>query len=206
MNALPRPVAASVAASVVLAVALTGSGTATGSATAAVAGAAAQPRAEQTVARIAVRAGLQVGPKHTSRPIVTVRGRHYAAPDPVLAELPQGSRVDLSYWRRYRAGVVGTSKLAARRVARAVPRPRPHAERERAGVLGRNDAVARSERITDVGVGRRFQAVSVTGRLSVAALHARTRKTREDQGSIPRATHAGIGSHIRRITVHSRIG
>src|SRR3954453_7211954 len=86
MNALPRPVAAIVVASVVLAVALTGSVTTTGSpagagtraapgsaktagsAAPAVTGAAGQTRAEQTVARIAVRAGLQVGPKHTSRP------------------------------------------------------------------------------------------------------------------------------------------
>jgi hypothetical protein len=178
-----------------------------------VAGAAASPtRVHATggpaaVQRLALRAGLQVGPKHSRRPAVTVAGRRYAAPDPALAELPSGTKVDLSYWRRHRA-VQGQRRASARAERRSAAAPRPFVfhEREAMGRVGRNDDAAESEHLVDLGIGRRFQAVQVHGRISSPPIRTRRLSTREDQGSISLATSTGIGRAHPRAAIYSRVG
>ena len=155
---------------------------------------------------LAVRAGLQVGPKHVHRPSVRVGGREYAAADPYLAQLRSGSQPDWSFWRG-RLAARG-DRLARARVAGAhrVPTPAAHDELEPAGGLGDNDTRAAAEHLTDVGIGRASQAVRVLGRLATPTVQTRPLATVEDQGSIPRATRTGIGPGRRGVLVSSRIG
>jgi len=179
--------------------------------------AVARPRARPAgdpavVARLAQAAGLQVGPKHRTRPSVSVGGRRYAAPDPALAELPAGSVVDQSYWRR-RTDRLGLQRAARRTVAgtarQAVPVAVSHAEQEPTGTLGANDSPANAEYLDSLGTGtgKQFRAAQVDGRLYQPSSATVTVPTKEDQGSISRATRTGVGFTSRpQVRVVSRIG
>jgi hypothetical protein len=139
------------------------------------------------------------------RPTVTVHGRTYAAPNPYLADLPAGAAVDWSYWRD-RLTSTGRRRAVLRARAGRVPAPFAYTEGEGPGRTGVNDKQADSERIGAFGVARASQAVKVTGRLAEPALATRVLRTREDQGSMPRATHTWINTRHPRVTVSSRIG
>ena len=161
--------------------------------------------------RLALQAGLQVGPKHTTRPHVTVAGRSYLAANPFLAQVRDDTSVDWSYWRRRlaasgqrRAHALSDQRSVARRVA--VPTPYTYAEQEPAGRHGHNDTQARAEQLTDFGLHQAHQAVRVDGRLSMPVVRTTAIRTHEDQGSIPRATRTGIGVTRHGVTVASVIG
>ncbi len=72
--------------------------------------------------------------------------------------------------------------------------------------MGENDSLATSEHLSDVGVGAAFQAARISGRLSGSTVPAYALSTREDQGSIPRATRTRIGATRPTVLVRSRIG
>jgi hypothetical protein len=161
------------------------------------------------VERLTRQAGIQLGAKHTSRPKVTVDGRRYAAADPMLALLPTGTRSDLFYWRQHHR-LEGLARMRARaagaRTTRAVPTPFVYHEQEPVGSLGRNDGRTTAEPLVGLGVDRPYQAARILGRLSAPPVQARRGTTREDQGSIYRATPSGVGRAHPRVVVHSRIG
>ena len=162
--------------------------------------------------RLAMAAGLQVGPKHDTRPTVRIGGASYLAANPYLAQLRDDKGVDWSYWRRRLAAAGGKSasspqarsSLIAPKVA--VPTPYTYDEQEPAGQRGANDTQAGSERLNAFGVSRARQAVEVDGALSLPAVATTALTTREDQGSIPKATGTGIPSRRQGVTVASRIG
>lgn len=163
--------------------------------------------------RLALQAGLQVGAKHTTRPRVSVGGRSYLAANPFLAELRTDTGADWSYWRRRMSaeGQQGaqTRTGTARRSAApqvAVPTPYTYTEHEPAGRLHRNDTQDTSELLTGFGLHQAHQAVDVKGRLSLPVVRTTAIRTREDQGSIPLATHTGVGGTRHGITVSSAIG
>ncbi len=164
-----------------------------------------------TVRRLTRQAGIQLAAKHRTRPTVTVGGRRYPAPDPMVSQQLSGTTSDLFFWRRHRMQA-GLARMRARAAApsgaaaRAVPRPFVYRERERMGVIGSNDGSTTSEHLTDLGVDRPFQAARVVGRLSAPPVRARRGSTHEDQGSLYRATPSGIGRAHPRVVVHSRIG
>ena len=185
---------------------------ATGATTTVGASAAARsPRRDRaTTERLTLAAGLQVGAKHRNRPQVTLGGRRYAAPNPYLADLPGNVPVDWSYWHRrlHTLGQQRSAQRTQRRVlARQVPTPEAYDEQEPADGLGYNDTQSTSEHLTDVGIGRAFQAAQIAGSLFRPGDGSTGRRlTREDQGSIPLATHSGVGYAHQRIVVRSRIG
>jgi hypothetical protein len=171
---------------------------------------AASPKGDPAVTRrLALQAGLQVTSKHRSRPTVTVGGRSYAAPNPYLAEVPAGTRVDWSYWHR-RMSNQGDRRFAAEKrgvhASVAVPTPYSYDEAEPAGQLGKNDRPLDAERLTKLGVSNQFQAVNVHGQLSQPKVTANRWHTHEDQGSIPLAQGTGIGFDRKAVKVTSRIG
>ena len=98
--------------------------------------------------RLAMAAGLQVGPKHDTRPTVRIGGASYLAANPYLAQLREDKGVDWSYWRRRLAAAGGKSasspqarsSLIAPKVA--VPTPYTYDEQEPAGQRGANDTQA----------------------------------------------------------------
>ena len=156
--------------------------------------------------RIAAAAGLQTAAKHTRRPTVRIGGRRYPAANPSLAQVLDSSTTDWSYWRRL-AERQGLQRSKARATAgRAVPTPVAYTEQEPAGSRGGNDTRAGSEHLANVGIGREFQAVRVQGRLSDSRVRYSSGRTREEQGSIPRATRTGVDATRSGVVVRSRIG
>jgi hypothetical protein len=137
------------------------------------------------------------------RPMVTYDGRSYPAPNPYLAELPIGQKVDWAYWRR---ALAAGARHRVTRTTAAVPAPASYAEREPVGAIGENDVQPRAERIADLGVRRPFQGALVTGRLSAPPVAGVAIRTAEDQGSIPLATATGIGDRRGSVSLASRIG
>ncbi len=81
--------------------------------------------------RLARAAGLQVAKKSHKRPTVTVRGKRYAAPNPYLAHLTPGSRVDYSYWRRAAADQGKRQGGAQKSRVQGVNPPTPYTHNER---------------------------------------------------------------------------
>ena len=150
------------------------------------------------------------GGKHLERPTVRVHGRTYAAPNPYLAELPSGMKVDWAYWRQRRDQQGLAPQVRRRAASRLAPVPIPTAtayrEQEPANTLGANDGYPTLERLQDVGIGRAFQAARISGRLARGRVTSHGRRTHEDQGSIPQATRTGIGARLRQVHVASRIG
>jgi hypothetical protein len=213
MTAGQRPVPALVAAAVMVAAGLSVTATSSAGADqrdpAPPAAAANGPASNAAVVeRLTQQAGIQLAAKHRSRPTVTVGGRRYPAPDPLLSQQLSGTTSDYSYWRRHHR-LAGLERMRARKTAgtaRAVPRPFVYHEQERVGVTGRNDGLATSEHLADLGVDRPFQAARIEGRLSAPPVRARRAVTHEDQGSIYRATPTGIGRAHPRVVVSSRIG
>ncbi len=163
---------------------------------------------------LALQAGLQVGPKHATRPQVRIAGRTYAAANPYLSQLRGDSSVDYSYWRRRltaqgRARAAGAQQGAARSFGGPllpVPTPYAYTEQEPEGALGQNDSLATSEHLDRFGTDRAQRAVKIAGRLSLPSIATTRITTREDQGSIRRATRTGVGTRRAGVTVSSRIG
>jgi hypothetical protein len=147
----------------------------------------------------------KAGVRSTERPTVVVGGRRYAAPDPLLAELPTGVAVDHAYWRRQHE-ILGRRR-AARVAAREAAVPTyAYREREPHGRVGRNDDATHAEALTSLGLAQAHQGVRIAGRLSSPPTTARRVRTREDQGSLHRATRTGVGPAHPRFVVRSRIG
>jgi hypothetical protein len=149
------------------------------------------------------------GGKHLERPTVRVHGHTYAAPNPYLAEMPSGMKVDWAYWRRHldQQGLGRQARRTASPLARVpVPTAAVYREQEPAGTLGRNDSYPTLEPLENVGIGKDFRAARISGRLSTGHVTSHPRRTHEDQGSIPQATRTGIGTRLRQVHVASRIG
>jgi hypothetical protein len=165
--------------------------------------------------KTALEAGLQVAPKHTSRPTTTVNGKTVAAPNPYLALVADPSTVDWSYWRTWldrksaqRAKAEAAAEASGSRVGStiAVPTPMSYDEQEPAGELGFNDAQANAEPIARFGIGRRFRAVKILGSVTSVTISTPTITTAEDQGSIPLATDSGIHAARDGFAITSTIG
>ncbi len=165
-----------------------------------------------TTERLARAAGFQLGVKHASHPTERIGGRSYPAANPYLAQLRSTRLVDWSYWRRRLAqdGQQTAPSAAAQRglmsAKVAVPTPYIHEEQEPVGTRGVNDTQPSAEGLDAFGTGRANQAVSVRGALSLPIVTTTGIRTREDQGSIPRATATGIPSKRHGITTRSHIG
>jgi hypothetical protein len=162
--------------------------------------------------RLAMQAGLQLGPKHATRPTVRIGGASYLAANPYLAQLRDDRSVDWSYWRRrlVTSGAQRPDSVKARQAMMepkvAVPTPYAYYERELAGRRGANDTQATSEHLDAFGLRAANQAVDVHGTLSLPVVRTHAIHTHEDQGSIPRATPTGIPGARHGVTTRSRIG
>jgi hypothetical protein len=200
MSRAQRGLLASAAAAALVVTGLTGSAAGDTSAK------APSPRGDRAVTqRLALAAGLQVGPKHTTRPTTKVGGKRYLAPNPYLSQLTSGSKPDYSYWRKQLATSKARSTARARLSAK-VPTPVAVPEAEGAGKIGANDDQPRAERIANLGTSKAYQGATVQGRLSTVAYPTTAVRTIEDQGALQLATPTNVGVTRHSVTVSSRIG
>ncbi len=169
------------------------------------AGASTRAAQRQALERLALPSGLQTGAKHESRPQVRAGGKTFRAANPSLALLPDPEKVDYTYWEA-RAERRSARRAERRAQGRAV-NPFLYEEQEARGSQGGNDDVPSAEPVSGFGSGVADQpAVRIAGRLSHPRLFARRIGTREDQGSIRKATRTRIPSRSQAVRVTSRIG
>ncbi|HET6562260.1 MAG TPA: PPC domain-containing protein [Marmoricola sp.] len=142
--------------------------------------------------------GLQVARKVTDH-------RPTGSANPYLGLVPDLARADYAGWAAFMERRAD-ARMRARDSAREVV-PFGYDEEEPAGISGSNDRPANAEAIPGFGTGTGEEsAVRIAGQLSPPRLPARRINTREDQGSIPKATNTGIPRRGSTVVVRSRIG
>jgi hypothetical protein len=133
-----------------------------------------------------------------------------AGPNPYLALVPDGTKVDYRGWAAYMAKNA-EAKAAARRQAQArnrvaVSSPLVVDEDEPAGTRGSNDDPASAQRITGFGTAaNQNPALRVLGSLDPAPVDEIEPNT-EDDGSIPLARDTGIGAGSTGVSTSGTIG
>jgi hypothetical protein len=153
----------------------------------------------------ALQAGIQLAPKTSGAPTVTVNGKTYQAPNPLLANTKDAKATNWAYWNQW-LGAQGkqrakaTAKQAAandqRAAGRALPSPILHDELEPDAIGGSNDAQAAAEPVNGFGTGaRQNPRLRVLGTLAdLAPAPTAIPAGVEDNGAIGLATATGIGT------------
>ena len=150
--------------------------------------------------------GLQVRtPDKTSAGLTVPRG-----PNPYLALLPDPAKADYAGWQAYlEAGAGRRTSLTAERLGRAgLLAAVDVVEREGPRARGLNDQRATAQRVPGFGTdpGETFRT-RIQGTLSPEKARApRVRRSKENDGSIPRARSTGIPRLRKGFRVPGRIG
>ena len=156
-----------------------------------------------------LQAGVQLAPKSTKAPTVTRNGKTYLAPNPMLGEAPDATKVDWAYWRsqlaaKAKARAEGQTAqqraaLDTKAAARALPSPLLYDEQEPANLGGTNDSLEAAEPITGFGTGaNQNPRLRILGTLPDLTPSATTISPgTEDNGSLPLATETGVGDNGR---------
>ena len=125
--------------------------------TAAVSGASDQVTPQQ---KKTLQAGIQLAPKSTKAPTATVNGKEVARPNPYLANTPDATATDWSYWHnlmdakgKQRAKSAGLAAAKTKAAGKALPSPILHDEEEPDAISGSNDSQASAERVAGFGTG-----------------------------------------------------
>ncbi|MCW2505979.1 MAG: hypothetical protein JWO79_4263 [Actinomycetia bacterium] len=156
-----------------------------------------------TVLAVAVLTAGTVAPAASATPVKRVTPVPQAPawqrpgllqPDPLVALLPDPSKVDLGQIARQR---VAKAQARARLARPSVAAPARYAEREPAGVIGVNDTQAKAERITAFGTGTgKKPRIALHGTLAPSPGAPTLPQAPEDNGSIPLAASLGVpGQH-----------
>lgn len=165
----------------------------------------------------ALQAGIQLAPKSSSAPTVTVNGKTYKAANPLLANTKDAKATNWAYWNQW-LGAQGkqrakaTAKQAAandqRAAGRALPSPILHDELEPDAIGGSNDSRDAAEPVNGFGTGaRQNPRLRVLGTLAdltpaPEAIPAGT----EDNGAIGSATATGIGADLKAVRTTGVLG
>jgi hypothetical protein len=154
-------------------------------------------------------AGIGVVPK-------AAYGAKPKGPNPLLADVPDRSKVDYSGWANYMKAQA-KAKAAARVKALAATAPAKAAattpavvvdEDEIDGTLGGNDTPANAQRVTGFGTGaNQYSRIRVLGSLDNQVVSTPgVPAPAEDNGSIPLAGDTGIGDFRTGAVIDSQIG
>ncbi|GAB3815705.1 PPC domain-containing protein [Kribbella italica] len=151
--------------------------------------------------KAALQAGVQLAPKSSKAPTAVVGGKQVAVPNPYLANTPDATATDWSYWHtlmdakgKQRAK---SSGLAAKTKAAGKPLPSPllYDEQEPDAISGANDSQAAAEPVNGFGTGaNQNPRLRILGTMpNLAPSQVTIPAGTEDNGAIPLATETGIG-------------
>jgi hypothetical protein len=162
-----------------------------------------------------LRAGVQLAPKSNKAPTTIVNGKEVVVPNPYLANLPDATKTDWTYWRD-RADALGKQRakspnlaIAKNRAAgRTLASPLVHDELEPDEIFGSNDSLDNAEPIIGFGTGAtQNPRVRVLGTFPDLAPESEPiTPGAEDNGAIPLATATGIGATGGAITTTGVLG
>lgn len=137
-------------------------------------------------------------------PRVTYEGVTASSANPYLAMVPNPEDIRWKYWQRKLASA---SALKAEAANDLTVTPIVHDEQEPQGTNGSNDRRRNAETLAGFGLrADKTSAVRVLGTLSPPQPSYRPAKTREDNGSIQKATRTGINKPGEGIKLRSVIG
>ncbi|MBA2574640.1 MAG: hypothetical protein H0V02_07605 [Nocardioidaceae bacterium] len=137
-------------------------------------------------------------------PRVTYEGTTASSANPYLAMVPNPEDIRWRYWQRKLASA---SALKAEAANDLTVTPIVHDEQEPQGTNGSNDRRRNAETLAGFGLrADKTSAVRVLGTLSPPQPSYRPAKTREDNGSIQKATRTGINKPGEGIKLRSVIG
>ncbi len=160
--------------------------------------------------KTALAAGIGVAPK-------APYGAKPQGPNPLLAQVPDATKVDYAGWANYMKAQA-KSKAAARVKALAATNPALAAaaaapavvvdEDEIDGTWGGNDTPANAQRVTGFGTGaKQYSKIRVLGSLDNEPISTpNVPAAAEDNGSIPLAGDTGIGDIRNGAVIDSQIG
>jgi hypothetical protein len=131
--------------------------------------------------------------------------RQPRGPNPYLALLPDPRTADYAGWRAFLER--GAARRAATRSQRfEIPDHALVVEEEPAGTWGGNDSTASAQPVPELGAGRPA-GVQLEGSLTNQSVRAPWRsRSREDDGSIPKARGTGVGTVRKGFRARGRIG
>lgn len=155
--------------------------------------------------KAALQAGIQLAPKGTTAPTVTVNGKTYQAPNPMLANTKDATATNWAYWDKWlrdqgKQRAKATAKEAnandQRAAGRALASPLLHDELEPDAMGGSNDSQDAAEPVNGFGTGAnqnpRARILGTLADLTPAV--SNISPGAEDNGAIPVATATGIGT------------
>jgi hypothetical protein len=156
--------------------------------------------------KASLAAGIGVAPK-------APYGTRPKGPNPLLAEVPDASKVDYAGWANYMK-VQAKAKTAARVKALAASGAKAATpavvvdEDEIDGTNGGNDSPANAQRVTGFGTGSgQFSKIRVLGSLDNDAISTPgVPAPAEDNGSIPLAGDTGVGDLRSGAVINAQIG
>jgi hypothetical protein len=150
-----------------------------------------------------LQAGIQLAPKSTKAPTAVVNGKEVARPNPYLANTPDATATDWSYWHnlmdakgKQRAKSAGLAAAKTKAAGKALPSPILHDEEEPDAISGSNDSQDSAERIAGFGTGAKENPrLRILGSMpdltpGLVGIDPGT----EDDGAIALATDTGIGT------------
>lgn len=156
-----------------------------------------QPGQPTEQEKATLRAGLQLAPKSNKAPTTIVNGKEVVVGNPYLANLPDATATDWSYWRN-RAGALGKQRAKSPRLAaaksaaagRTLASPLLYDELEPDNIGGTNDSLENAEPIAGFGTGAAQNNVArILGTMPNLAPTPSVLPTgAEDNGAIPIAT------------------
>ncbi len=179
------------------AVALVAAAAGQGTAAVSSAGDPVTPREKATL-----QAGLQLGPKGSKPQTVVVDGKKAVMPNPYLANTPDATTNDWSYWRalmdakgKQRAKSSGLAAAKNKAAGKALPSPLLYDELEPDALGGTNDSYLAAEPVAGFGTGaKQNPRLRILGTMpDLAPNEIGIAPGTEDNGAIPIATPTGIG-------------
>jgi hypothetical protein len=162
-----------------------------------------------------LQAGVQLAPKSSKPPRAVVNGKEVGMPNPYLANTPDATATDWSYWRslmdakgKQRAKSPALAAAKTKAAGKALPSPLLYDELEPDALGGTNDSFLAAEPVNGFGTGAkqnpRLRILGTMPNLLPTAVNLPAGA--EDNGAIPLATETGIGSSRASVVTDGTLG
>lgn len=162
-----------------------------------------------------LQSGVQLAPKSSKPPRAVVNGKEVGMPNPYLANSPDATATDWSYWRslmdakgKQRAKSPALAAAKNKAAGKALPSPLLYDELEPDALGGTNDSFLAAEPVNGFGTGaKQNPRLRILGTMpNLAPTAVSIPAGTEDNGAIPIATPTGIGAGRGAVVTDATLG
>ncbi|GAB2603879.1 PPC domain-containing protein [Kribbella endophytica] len=162
-----------------------------------------------------LQSGVQLAPKSSKPPRAVVNGKEVGMPNPYLANSPDATATDWSYWRslmdaqgKQRAKSPALAAAKNKAAGKALPSPLLYDELEPDALGGTNDSFLAAEPVNGFGTGaKQNPRLRILGTMpNLAPTAVSIPAGTEDNGAIPIATSTGIGAGRGAVVTSATLG